>query len=101
MQIEAPGYVTFRTDRRYKVGEPNPALEVRLKPSERYLGTIVDRKGRPVNGAQIYVATGFQALDLEDLKDRDGDFSSNYGVTSTAVKRWTPSRIGMLYSYLV
>ncbi len=82
VQIEAPGYVTFRTDRRYRVGEPNPALEVRLQPSERYFGTVVDADGRPVRGARVFVATNFQHLDLYDLEDRDGEDSKNYSVAT-------------------
>ena len=82
VQIEAPGYITFRTERRYRVGEPHPALKVQLKPSERYGGRVVDRAGRAVSGARVFVATKVQHLDLENLKDRDGDFSSNYEVAA-------------------
>jgi hypothetical protein len=33
LQIEAPGYITWRTSRRYKMGDTSPALDVRLQPS--------------------------------------------------------------------
>jgi thiol-disulfide isomerase/thioredoxin/uncharacterized GH25 family protein len=85
VQIEAPGYVTHRTDRRYKIGEPNPVLDVRMQPSERYRGQVFDADGRPVGGARVFVATGLQHLDdidFESLQDPGGSDSSNYGVTA-------------------
>jgi uncharacterized GH25 family protein/thiol-disulfide isomerase/thioredoxin len=83
VQIEAPGYMTFRTDRRYRIGEPNPTLDVRLQPVARAVGKVVDEEGRPAEGARVYVATHFQHLDLNDLKEND--FSSNYGVVTDAL----------------
>ncbi len=85
VQIEAPGYVTYRTDRRYKIGEPNPVLDVRMQPCERYRGKVVDADGRPVGGARVFVATGLQHLDdidFDTLEDLSGNSSSNYGVTA-------------------
>jgi thiol-disulfide isomerase/thioredoxin len=80
IQIEAPGYVTYRSPDRYRIGQSNPALEIRLQPSERYTGRVLDAQGRGVKDASVYVATGFQSLSLQNLKDRDGNFSSNYVV---------------------
>ncbi len=84
VQIEAPGYTTFRTDRRYHVGEPNPTLNVQLKPSTPYTGKVLDAEGHGVGDARIYVATGFQHLDLVELKDRNGEDTDNYSVKSNA-----------------
>jgi hypothetical protein len=33
LQIEAPGYLTWRTSQRYKMGDASPKLDVRLKPT--------------------------------------------------------------------
>ncbi len=82
VQIEAPGYVTFRTDRRYVVGETNPQLDVKLQPTTPYIGKVVADDGQPVKDARVFVATNFQHLDLHNLEDRDGDFSNNYGVVT-------------------
>ena len=82
VQIEAPGYTTFRTDHRYKVGEPSPTLDVRLQPAAPYRGTVVDANGQPVKGAKVYLATNYQQLQLYNLDDRDGDDSSNCRVTT-------------------
>lgn len=84
VQIEALGYLTFRTDRRYRIGDESPTLDVQLQPTEPQVGRVVDSDGRGVNGAQVYLATGFQQLDLHNLEDRDGSFGSNYGVQTDA-----------------
>jgi len=39
--------------------------------------------GHPVGAARVYVATSFQHLDLNDLEDRGGEFTSNYHVDTT------------------
>lgn len=82
VQIEALGYVTYRTDRRYRIGGANPTLNIKLQPSERYLGRVANPDSQPVSDAQVYLATGFQHLDLYNLEDRRGDYSSNYRVVS-------------------
>ncbi len=38
VQIEARGYKTFRDMRRYRIGDPNPELAVRLEPGPRFRG---------------------------------------------------------------
>ncbi len=81
VQIEAPGYVTARSDR-YRIGQPDPTLEFKLQPVERYLGKVVDQDGRPLEGAQVYVATAFQTLRLNNLKPRYGTNTPNYSVTT-------------------
>lgn len=88
VQIEAPGYVTFRTDHRYTVGEESPTLDVKLQPAEPARGMVVDAADRPVAGATIYVATGFQHLDLTDFADPRGDSSSNYAVEADELGRF-------------
>lgn len=83
VQIEAPGYFTFRTDERYAIGGPNPELHVRLEAAERHRGRVVDRDGRPVPAARVYVATAVQHLDLYNLNE-DELGNSNYRVTTDA-----------------
>jgi len=84
VQIEAPGYLTYRTERRYQIGDDNPTLDVELQPIEPQVGTVVDANGRGVEGVLIYAATSFQHLDLYDLEDRNAAFSSNYGILTGA-----------------
>lgn len=84
VQIEAPGYRTYRTEKHYKVGEANEMLDVRLEPREGYRGQVVDSSGKPVLEAEVYVATGFQSLQLSGSRDVDGEFSSNYRVKTDA-----------------
>jgi beta-lactamase regulating signal transducer with metallopeptidase domain/thiol-disulfide isomerase/thioredoxin len=83
VQVEAPGYVTFRTPDQYRIGDVVSDLAIRLEPIARYTGRVVNHAGSPVVDARVYVATGFQHLDLNDLKDRSGEFTSNYHVNTT------------------
>lgn len=82
VQIEAPGYTTFRTDRRYRVGEANPTLDIKLQPTKPYTGKVVDAAAKPIVDARVFVATNIQHLDLHDLKNLDVSFSNNYGVVT-------------------
>lgn len=63
IQIEAPGYFTYRAGS-YELGDADPALDVRLQPAERYLGHVVDPRGRPVSDAQIHIGTTCEQLSL-------------------------------------
>jgi hypothetical protein len=38
-----------------------------MNAAEPYLRRVVDQRGQPVVGAKVYVATGFQHLDLTNL----------------------------------
>jgi thiol-disulfide isomerase/thioredoxin len=70
VQIEARGYKTFRDPHRYRIGDPNPELAVRLEPSDRFRGRIVDSGGQPVPEARILVQTwseGGFSMDLSSL----------------------------------
>lgn len=80
VQIEAPGYLIYRTSHRYRIGESNPELDIRVQPSEPFIGRVVGANGMAVANARVYVATGFQHLDLQNLDDRSGDFTSNYQI---------------------
>ena len=84
VQIEAPGYATFRTPGRYRIGDSVSDLAIGLTPVSRCTGRVVNDTGRAVGDARVYVATGFQHLDLNDLEDRSGQFTSNYHVKTTA-----------------
>jgi thiol-disulfide isomerase/thioredoxin/uncharacterized GH25 family protein len=83
VQIEAPGYKTFRTNRRYRIDDESPTLVVRLEPTERGIGRIVDASGSPIPDARVFLATNFQHLSLHNFDDRS-DIGSNYRVVSDA-----------------
>jgi len=80
VQIEAFGYRLFRTSKRYRIGDADPELDVRLEPAPRCTGRLLSADGHPLSDANIYVATPYQHLDLDDLKDRDLAITSNYCV---------------------
>ncbi len=84
VQIEALGYRPFRTERRYKLGDPNVNLDVKLQPTEHQLGSVVDGNGQPVADAKVYVASYYQHLDLNSLDGREQSFGSNYLVSTDA-----------------
>jgi thiol-disulfide isomerase/thioredoxin len=84
LQIEAPGYRTWRTSQRYKMGDTSPTLDIRLQPTTPHVGRVLDSAGQPVSDAAVYVATAYQHLDVFDLKNRGGDFHSNYYVATDA-----------------
>jgi beta-lactamase regulating signal transducer with metallopeptidase domain len=67
-QIEAAGYKTYRTPR-YKVGDAEVALSVRLEPSEPYLGRVVGGDGRPVEGADVLVTSASEPGSFRDLAE--------------------------------
>lgn len=82
LQIEAPGYLIWRTNQRYKMGDPNPKLDVRLQKTAPYIGRVLDANGKPTSGATVYVATSYQHLGLSSFDDRGGQYTSNYFVKS-------------------
>jgi beta-lactamase regulating signal transducer with metallopeptidase domain/thiol-disulfide isomerase/thioredoxin/uncharacterized GH25 family protein len=81
IQIEAPGYETFRTTERYRVGGPDVVLDVRLKPAARYRGTVVGPDGRPVKGAHVSVSSRLEQLN-DGLSERQEDVNNNHRVHS-------------------
>src|SRR4029079_967682 len=42
VQIEAAGYRPFRTPERYRIGQKNPDLDIRLQPTQPYRGKVLD-----------------------------------------------------------
>lgn len=88
LQIEAPGYLTWRTSQRYKMGDTSPQLDIRLKPTVPQVGRVLDSAGQPVKDATVYVATAYQHLDISGLQDRGGDYHDNYHVTADAYGRF-------------
>lgn len=68
MQIEASGYQTYRTEHRYRIGDANPDLPVRLQPTDRYVGQIVDWHGQPVPAARVFIASAAEQVSPMDLK---------------------------------
>lgn len=77
VQIEVPGYKTFRTTERYRVGGPDVVLDVRLQPVAHYTGTILGPDGRPVRGAAVGLSSRLEQLGQKifDVKQNDaGNF---------------------------
>jgi thiol-disulfide isomerase/thioredoxin/protocatechuate 3,4-dioxygenase beta subunit len=64
VQIEAAGYRTLRTSKRWRSGEADANLDVRLERSPRYLGSVVDQDGRPVKDARLYQSTATEEFSL-------------------------------------
>ena len=69
VQIEAPGYKTFRTSHRWRSGDANAVLEIRLEPSPRYVGSVVDEAGRAVPDARLYVGSASEQFSPRDFKE--------------------------------
>lgn len=99
LQIEAPGYFTWRTSQRYKMGDTSPKLDIRLHPAAPQVGRVLDANGHPVKDAEVYVATAYQQLDLSSLQDRGGDHHDNYHVTADANGRF--EIVGQMERYAV
>jgi thiol-disulfide isomerase/thioredoxin len=79
LQIEAPGYETFRTTERYRIGSPGVVLDVRLKPAAHYRGTVVGPDGRPVKGAHVSVSSRLEQLN-DGLSERQENVNNNHRV---------------------
>ncbi len=87
LQIEAIGYQTVRTTKRYRTGRENQSLHFALQPSSRCVGRVLDERGTPVAGARVYVANRFQQLELgkwqhRGMMDDELVLSDNYRVHS-------------------
>jgi thiol-disulfide isomerase/thioredoxin/uncharacterized GH25 family protein len=81
VQIEVPGYKTFRTTERYRIGGADPVLDVRLQPAERYVGRVLNPEGRPVKNARVSLASRLEQLDQDGLNERGpNNYSSNYQI---------------------
>ena len=78
VQIEAPGYRTFRTPRRWRSGDADAVLDIRLERSPRYVGSVVDENGRPVKDARAYLASASEQFSLDRVKEPGaGDWDTN------------------------
>ncbi len=82
IQVEAPGYQTFRTSKPYHLGDPDPKLDIRLQPGPRFVGRVLDGEGHPVRGAKIGVASPLEQLDPAGLADVETDSAIGYRVVS-------------------
>jgi beta-lactamase regulating signal transducer with metallopeptidase domain/thiol-disulfide isomerase/thioredoxin/uncharacterized GH25 family protein len=71
VQIEAPGYRTFRTSHRWRSGDADAVLDVRLERSPRYIGSVVDGEGRAVKDARVYLASASEQFSLNRIKEPD------------------------------
>jgi beta-lactamase regulating signal transducer with metallopeptidase domain/thiol-disulfide isomerase/thioredoxin/uncharacterized GH25 family protein len=84
LQVEAPGYQTFRLRQSYRVGVGDLTYSVSLKPGKRYTGRVLDADGRPVKGARVGVASRVEQLSSEILTDQPQGERSSYCVTTDA-----------------
>jgi beta-lactamase regulating signal transducer with metallopeptidase domain/thiol-disulfide isomerase/thioredoxin/uncharacterized GH25 family protein len=82
VQIEAPGYKGFRTTARYRLGSPDPVLDIRLQPTERYVGEVLSPDGRPVKGAIVGIASRLEQLDSEGVTEPERYVNSNYRINT-------------------
>jgi hypothetical protein len=55
LQFEAGGYATVRTNR-YPIGAAVPPLEIRMYPSKRFVGRVLDEAAQPVANARVYAS---------------------------------------------
>ena len=78
VQIEAPGYRTFRTSHRWHTGDADAALDIRLEPSPRYVGSVVDEAGRAVGDARVYLGSASEQYSPSNFKEPgSGDVDMN------------------------
>lgn len=77
--IEAKGYVTQCVGPYATNSEP-PAIELKLKPAERFVGRVVNESGIPVAHARVYIGSYSEHLYLSNLFAEDGGRSDNYRV---------------------
>ena len=69
VQIEAPGYRTYRTAKRFRSGDGDVALDIRLEPAPRFVGSVVDEAGRPVKNARVYRSTTSEQFSLNRVEE--------------------------------
>jgi thiol-disulfide isomerase/thioredoxin/uncharacterized GH25 family protein len=70
VQIEAPGYKTYRTSERYPVGGPDRVLDIRLQPAPHYTGRVLGTDGRPVQGVRVALSSRLEQLDGDIFNER-------------------------------
>jgi beta-lactamase regulating signal transducer with metallopeptidase domain/thiol-disulfide isomerase/thioredoxin/uncharacterized GH25 family protein len=64
VRIEADGYRSAMSEA-VRAGAPAPTFDFRLEPTAASRGQVIDTRGRPVNGARVYLATTSQMLGIE------------------------------------
>ncbi|MEJ7638012.1 MAG: redoxin domain-containing protein, partial [Singulisphaera sp.] len=64
VRIEAEGYRSAMSDA-VRAGAPDPTFDFRLQPAPPTRGRVVDARGRPVEGARVYLSTHSQSLSIE------------------------------------
>ncbi len=70
VQIEAPGYKTYRTSERYPIGGPDRVLDIRLRPAPHYTGRVLGPDGRPVQGVRVALSSRLEQLDGDIFNER-------------------------------
>lgn len=64
LRIECVGYQTQEFGP-WKIGDPNPQLDIKLTPEKPFGTTVVDAKGNPVKDANIFIAAGCEQLSID------------------------------------
>ena len=83
IQIEAPGYQSFRTDKHYRLGDADAVLDVRMQPAKRFLGTVLNPDGRPVQAARVSLASSFEQLIGDGLTTGDEHYGDSNNRVNT------------------
>ena len=83
IQIEAPGYQSFRTDKHYRLGDADVVLDVRMQPAKRFLGTVLNPDGRPVQAARVSLASSFEQLIGDGLTTGDEHYGDSNNRVNT------------------
>jgi thiol-disulfide isomerase/thioredoxin len=81
VRIEANGYRTQLVGP-WKIGDPNPQIDVKLERAPTVSGVVVDPEGRPVPSAKVFLGTHTQHIDIINHEDRS--FSDTYSRETTA-----------------
>ncbi len=72
IRVEALGYRTAGSTRRFRIGDEDATLDFALERVERFRGRVIDVDGRPLRRGRVYVVSAYQTLDLDGLRDRGG-----------------------------
>jgi thiol-disulfide isomerase/thioredoxin len=79
VRVEAEGYRSAMSDA-VRAGAASPSFDFRLEPAPAARGRVVDARGRPVEGARVFLATTSQMLGIEG--HNENTWSSNQKVVT-------------------
>lgn len=77
IQIEAPGYLPYRTTRRYQIGDEDDELDIRLEPAKPLKGVVLNPDGTSARSAIVCLGSEFDQLTIRNFdvhqEWRDGE----------------------------